>query len=162
MASLPPSRKAYLLSQSRASRLKSTPSNQSPAPPSSRPLSFISLSTGTSAGIARLLPQMTGSSTGSASPSVASRQSAADGWSKRLSIASFGSWTGFTAAPASKAGDEEVITPRAESGVLQRGLGEAPPLERQTTGGLWGWWTGTNYKPEEGSAEAFIEGLRDT
>jgi hypothetical protein len=104
---------------------------------------------------------MTGSSTGSASPSVASRQSAADGWSKRLSIASFGSWTGFTAAPASEAGDEEVITPRAESGVLQRGLGEAPPLERQTTGGLWGWWTGTNYKPEEGSAEAFIEGLLD-
>lgn len=33
-------------------------------------------------------------------------------------------------------------------------------MERQATGGLWGWWTGTN-KPPEGSAEAFIAMLGD-
>jgi diaphanous 1 len=32
------------------------------------------------------------------------------------------------------------------------------PLEKQVTGGLWSWWTGN--RPEEGSAEAYIEGLR--
>lgn len=38
-------------------------------------------------------------------------------------------------------------------------VGSVKPLEKQVTGGLWGWWTGAN-KPEEGSAEAYVEGLR--
>jgi len=33
------------------------------------------------------------------------------------------------------------------------------PLEKQVTGGLWSWWTGAD-KPEEGSVEAYVEGLR--
>jgi diaphanous 1 len=37
--------------------------------------------------------------------------------------------------------------------------GSVKPLEKQVTGGLWSWWTGVN-KPEEGSAEAYIDGLR--
>ena len=36
--------------------------------------------------------------------------------------------------------------------------GNVKPLEKQFTGGLWSWWTGN--RPEEGSAEAYIEGLR--
>jgi len=36
--------------------------------------------------------------------------------------------------------------------------GSLKPLEKQVTGGLWSWWTGN--RPEEGSAEAYIEGLR--
>ena len=36
--------------------------------------------------------------------------------------------------------------------------GSVKPLEKQATGGLWSWWTGN--RPEEGSAEAYIEGLR--
>lgn len=38
-----------------------------------------------------------------------------------------------------------------------KNLGEAMPMEKQVTVGLWGWWTGGAVKPEAGSSAAFIE-----
>jgi hypothetical protein len=55
-------------------------------------------------------------------------------------------------------------TPKAEvaslSGVSEKSSGEAKAIERQYTGGLWGWWTGGG-KPEEGSPGHFVEGLKN-
>ena len=58
----------------------------------------------------------------------------------------------YTASPEVDHGSDRSIDQLSLSGSVK-------PLEKQATGGLWGWWTGAN-KPEEGSAEAYIEGLR--
>jgi hypothetical protein len=125
----------------------------SPTPSSPFAISFTSLSTGTSAGIARLLPQLTGTST-SSTPATASKE----GWGKRISLASLGGWTGS----ASPSIEEDVVTPRAEVASLMsaRSSSEGKRMEKQSTGGLWGWWMGSN-KAEEGSAEAYILVLKD-
>ncbi|KAK4684327.1 hypothetical protein P7C73_g5857, partial [Tremellales sp. Uapishka_1] len=148
MSSLSPSRKSYLLQQNRLSSFPRSP--PTPSVTSPQPQSVISLSTGTSAGLARLLPQLTGGSSSS------SKEREGVGWTKRFSIASLGSWSDV--GDGSSAGGQ---TPRAESSASDKGLGESKSLERQVTGGLWGWWAGTA-KYEEGSAGSFIEALNDS
>lgn len=173
MYSLTPSRKAYLLAQNKASTTISSPSPP-PQPTFPRPASantpYISLSAGTSAiGFGRLLPQITGASSTSASSS-SPRAAKTEGWGKRLSLASLGSWTGVSVStdgglrPDAGEGDDDEdggITPKADMYTLsEKGLGETKVLEEQVTGGLWGWWTGAG-KPEEGSPAAFISKLSD-
>jgi len=167
MKNLSPERKAYLLSQGRTTKTKSntTGSPSSPETSSPKPASFISLSAGTSLGLTRLLPQLTRSS----ADSTRSPNPGRVGWTQRLSIASLGSWTGVMTSPdgdllgVPKDEDGET-TPKAEvaslSGVSEKSSGEAKAIERQYTGGLWGWWTGGG-KPEEGSPGHFVEGLKN-
>lgn len=168
MTSLTPDRKGYLLSQNRKDEASSnsSASASSPETTSPKPASFISLSAGTSLGLTRLLPQLTGGS----ADSTRSPKPGRAGWTHRLSIASIGSWTGVTTSSDSEMlgvpqGEDGEITPKAEiaslSGVSEKRYGEAKAIERQYTGGLWGWWTGGG-KPEEGSPAHFVEGMRDT
>jgi len=169
MTNLSPDRKVYLLSQSRTNSVIKSPTASPPTAEvsSPQPASFISLSAGTSLGLTRLLPQLTGTST----DSTRSPNPAKNGWTQRISIASLGSWTGVTTSTdpdhLSVNRDEEdgEITPRAEvasiSGLSDKSYGDFKPMERQYTGGLWGWWAGTS-KPEDGSPAHFIEGLRDS
>ncbi len=159
MQNLIPSRKLYLLEQNRLTKVAgptaSVPATQS-AP---RAFSFISLSAGTSAGLAQLLPSFTGSTSSTLNQNGAHSQGKAEGWSNRFSIASLGKWSNSLPSTASIAGEEhEVTTSRPESVYSER---SEASLEKQTTGGLWGWWTGST-KPEEGSAEAFIQVMRDS
>lgn len=176
MADLPADRKAYLLAQSKT--LQTTPPKSvagvggvlspdstittPPEPTSPKAASFISLSAGTSLGLTRLLPQLTGTST----DSTRSPNPAKHGWTKRLSLASLGSWTGVSVPSESDllglpAEEEDgQITPRAETASLFER--DYTPMEKQSTGGLWGWWAGSANKPEEGSPGHFVEGLKDS
>jgi diaphanous 1 len=165
MANLSPDRKAYLLSQSRTKSPENPPPTAAITSP--QPATFLSLSAGTSLGLTRLLPQLTGTSNDSTrSPSPAKH-----GWTKRISIASLGSWTGVTVSTdpdhlgVTRDVEDGEITPRGEvasiSGLTDRSYGDVKPMERQYTGGLWGWWTGSS-RPEEGSPAYFLEGLRDS
>jgi diaphanous 1 len=116
------------------------PTNSSPRTPTARP--FISLSTVSGSTVTKLLAQHTGDST-------TSTQSQ-DTWGARFGL---GAWTGGTPGKS----------PQVDQGSLRSvdGIslsGSVKPLEKQVTGGLWSWWTGN--RPGEGSAEAYIEGLR--
>jgi diaphanous 1 len=116
------------------------PANSSPRTPTARP--FISLSTASGSTVTKLLAQHTGDST-------TSTQSQ-DTWGARFGL---GAWTGGTPGKS----------PQVDQGSLRSvdGIslsGSVKPLEKQITGGLWSWWTGN--RPEEGSAEAYIEELR--
>ena len=174
MANLSPERKAYLIAQSRqtpsrpATVRQSTPVETSPSPSdhsSPKPASFISLSAGTSLGLTRLLPQLTGSN-GSTPDTTRSPNPSRQNWTKRLSIASLGSWTGvgtesdLLGIPKDDLQDGE-ITPKAEISSLRESTYGGRSIERQYTGGLWGWWSGAS-KPEEGSPAHFIEALRSS
>ena len=127
-----------------------TPATARPAPASPsfiRPSSFFSLSAGTSAGLSKLLPQITGG--GPSSPASVAERQTHQGWAKRLSISSLGSWTGV---PSKDPGSSNIQ--RADS----IRSGDIQPISRQSTGGLWGWWTGSS-RPEDGSAEAYMVDL---
>ena len=169
MANLSLDRKAYLLAQNRINSISNSPldSPPTPDPKTPQPATFLSLSAGTSLGLTRLLPQLTGSSTDSTrSPSPAKH-----GWTKRISIASLGSWAGVTPSTdpdhlsVTREEEDGEITPKAEvisvSGLSDKNYGDVKPMERQYTGGLWGWWTGSS-KPEEGSPAHFADGLRES
>ncbi|WVW81462.1 hypothetical protein I302_103456 [Kwoniella bestiolae CBS 10118] len=170
MTSLSPSRKTYLLAQHRQST-PATPSSPPPIQAISPPrlTTFISLSTGTSAGISRLLPQLTGPpASGTGSTPTTPNRGKEGGW-KRFALAGLGVWNS-EAAPQIDAhldlltpgGEEEVTTPRAEPSAAEKALGEVGdlrPLEKQTTGGLWAWWTGSS-RAENGSPAGYIESLR--
>lgn len=85
-------------------------------------------------------------------------------------MASLGSWTGVSTSTdpdhlgVAKEEEDGETTPRAEvastPGMSVKSYADIKPMERQYTGGLWGWWTGSN-KAEEGSPAHFVEGLRD-
>jgi diaphanous 1 len=116
------------------------PANSSPRTPIARP--FISLSTASGSTLTKLLAQSTGDST----TSTASQ----DTWGARFGL---GLWAGGT----------PIKSPQVDQGSIKSVdgaslSGSVKPLEKQVTGGLWSWWTGS--KPEEGSAEAYVEGLR--
>ncbi|OCF44305.1 hypothetical protein I317_01923, partial [Kwoniella heveanensis CBS 569] len=142
----------------------SSPPSASISPP--RPTTFISLSTGTSAGISRLLPQLTGSTSGTGSTPTTPRN-AQGGW-KRFSLAGLAGWvdtppkpdSAHLSAPADVK-DDDATTPKAEYSAAEKALTEIKPLEKQVTGGLWSWWTGST-KPEAGSPASFIEAIRDS
>lgn len=123
-------------------------------PPSPTPHNFISLSTGTGSTITRLLSQDTGGSTASTPVQ--------EGWTKRFSLPNFGGWIGSPAStmPRSMERPEDA----SDSGSIRSSTQESVhsnlrPLESHTTGGLWGWWTGS--RPAEGSAEAYVMGLNE-
>ena len=127
----------------------------SPTPPSPSPHAFVSLSAGTGVNLTRLLPQSTGGSV-SSTPGD-------EGWSKRFTLPSFGGWMGSPASTLSRIAGE---MPPADTGSMKSSAqvsmaSSIRPLEKQTTGGLWGWWAGV-HQPEEGSAEAFVQGLVET
>jgi len=116
------------------------PTNSSPRTPTARP--FISLSTASGSSFTKLLAQTTGDSTTS-TPSQ-------DTWGARFGL---GAWAGGTPTKSHQLDQGSL---RSVDGVSLGG--SVKPLEKQVTGGLWSWWTGN--RPEEGSAEAYIEGLR--
>lgn len=119
-------------------------------PPSPSPHAFISLSTGSGASMTKLLAQNASGST----PTVA------ESWSKRFSLPGFGSLIGSptpSPAPSVVLGDGSEVG-SIRSSVQRPASGSIRPLEKQATGGLWGWWTGSS-RAEEGSAEAYIQGL---
>jgi diaphanous 1 len=120
-------------------------SPSSPRTPTAKP--FISLSTASGSSFTKLLAQNTGDSSSS---------QAQDTWSSRL-----GAWVGGSSPiPTKYPPSPDVKQEGSIRSVDQVSLsGSLKPLEKQVTGGLWGWWTGAN-RPEEGSAEAYIEGLR--
>jgi diaphanous 1 len=120
-------------------------SPSSPRTPTAKP--FISLSTASGSSFTKLLAQQTGDSPSS---------QAQDTWSSRL-----GAWVGGSSpTPTKYSPSPEVKQEGSIRSIDQVSLnGSLKPLEKQVTGGLWGWWTGVN-KPEEGSAEAYIDGLR--
>ena len=123
-------------------------SPSSPRTPTAKP--FISLSTASGSSFTRLLAQNTGDSV---------QSQATDTWSSRLGLG-LGAWVGGSPTPTKYSPSPEVMQEGSVRSVDQASLsGSLKPLEKQVTGGLWGWWTGAN-KPEEGSAEAYIEGLR--
>lgn len=133
----------------------------SPRTPIAKP--FISLSTATGSSITRLLSQNTGGSTSSSSTPAAS----VDTWGSRFALPSLGlgTWAGSPVVTPNKGelgthetGSLRSIAMSSEGGSMSMN-GSTKPLEKQMTGGLWSWWTGAN-KPEEGSAEAYVEGLR--
>ncbi|WVQ93958.1 hypothetical protein IAU59_001036 [Kwoniella sp. CBS 9459] len=147
-------------------QIPSSPPATSISPP--RPTTFISLSTGTSAGISRLLPQLTGSpsTTGTGSTPTTPRNTQG-GW-KRFSLAGLAGWADTPTKPDSEQVSEGVVakegdatTPKADYSAAEKALTEIKPLEKQVTGGLWSWWTG-NSKPEAGSPAAFIEAMRNS
>lgn len=113
----------------------------SPRTPTARP--FISLSTASGSSFTRLLAQ----STGESETSTLSQ----DTWGSRFGL---GAWVGGTPTKSPQIDQGSI---RSVDGASLSG--SVKPLEKQVTGGLWGWWTGVN-KAEEGSAEAYIEGLR--
>jgi len=116
------------------------PTNSSPRSPTARP--FISLSTASGSSFTKLLAQTTGDSTTS-TPSQ-------DTWGARFGL---GAWAGGTPTRSPQVDQGSI---RSVDGISLSG--SVKPLEKQVTGGLWSWWTGN--RPEEGSAEAYIEGLR--
>ena len=116
------------------------PTGSSPRSPTARP--FISLSTSFGSSFTKLLAQTTGESTIS-TPSQ-------DTWGARFGL---GAWAGGTPTRSPQVDQGSI---RSVDGVSLSG--SVKPLEKQVTGGLWSWWTGNG--PEEGSAEAYIEGLR--
>ncbi|KAL7410280.1 hypothetical protein BDY24DRAFT_186432 [Mrakia frigida] len=129
MTSLTPSRKAYLLAQSRAKTSSTT--NNVPS----------SISRATNPSKARTTshnPPPTSFRGPSATPQVLEQQrtgasepaSVGASWSKRFSVASLGSWGEVVPATTS--------SPEAETGV-----GVAGAVVKQNTGGGWGgWWGG--------------------
>jgi hypothetical protein len=132
----------------------------SPRTPIAKP--FISLSTATGSSITRLLSQNTGGSTSSSSTPAAS----VDTWGSRFALPSLGlgTWAGSPVITPNKGqlgghetGSLRSIAMSSEGGSMSMN-GSTKPLKKQMTGGLWSWWTGAN-KPEEGSAEAYVEGL---
>lgn len=130
----------------------SSPPSAHPSTPT--PQGFFSLSTGTGSSITKPLSQETGDSTTS-SP-------AQDGWTKRFSLPGFGGWIGSPASTISRSmqhpsSDNVGYNGSIRSSVYDSVRSSVAPLEKQTTGGLWGWWTGS--RPEEGSAEAYVAGL---
>ncbi|WWC57807.1 uncharacterized protein I303_100342 [Kwoniella dejecticola CBS 10117] len=158
--------------------LPNTSSIPSPIVPSSPPIqaisppratTFISLSTGTSAGISRLLPQLTGppSASGVGSTPTTPNRGKEGGW-KRFSLAGLGVWSGGDTPNRGgnlsppRAEDEGDTTPKGEPSAAEKALGvvgDIKPLEKQSTGGLWSWWTGSN-KAEDGSPAGYIEALK--
>jgi hypothetical protein len=72
-----------------------------------------------------------------------------------------GSWIGDTGGTDNPS-EEDPATCRVEVGEQDEGLEKVTPMEKQATGSLSGWWTGAYTKPEEGSAEAFLESLKVT
>lgn len=117
-----------------------SPTSSTPRTSTARP--FISLSTASGSSFTKLLAQTTGESTTS-TPSQ-------DTWGARFGL---GAWAGGT----------PIRSPQVDQGSIRSvdGIslsGSVKPLEKQVTGGLWSWWIGS--RPEEGSAKAYIEGLR--
>ncbi|KAK6904947.1 hypothetical protein I203_105766 [Kwoniella mangroviensis CBS 8507] len=170
MSSLSPSRKAYLLARHRQGTPaipSSPPPVQAISPP--RATTFISLSTGTSAGISRLLPQLTGSSSGGTGSTPTTPNRGKEGGWKRFSLVELGVWNSENGSQSDDhlstplaAGEEDVTTPRAEPSAAEKALGEVSeirPMEKQVTGGLWSWWTGAN-KAEEGTPAGYVETLK--
>ena len=128
----------------------------SPTPPSPSAHAFVSLSAGSGISLTKLLPQTTGGSV-SSTPG-------GEGWSKRFALPSFGGWMGSPASTMSRSVADNMLPP--ESGSVRSSAqvsmaSSTRTLEKQTTGGLWGWWSG-GHQPEEGSAEAFVKGLLET
>ncbi|WWD06090.1 hypothetical protein V865_004175 [Kwoniella europaea PYCC6329] len=170
MSSLSPSRKAYLLAQHHQGTPaipSSPPPVQAISPP--RPTTFISLSTGTSAGISCLLPQLTGSPSGGTGSTPTTPNRGKEGGWKRFSLAGLGVWHSDNGSQSDNhlstplaAGEEDVTTPRAEPSAAEKALGEVSeirPMEKQVTGGVWAWWTGSN-KADEGTPAGYIEALK--
>lgn len=125
----------------------------SPTPPSPSPHAFVSLSAGSGISLTKLLPQTTGGSV-SSTPG-------GEGWSKRFALPSFGGWIGSPASTMSRSIADTMGPPDSGSVRSSAQVSMASsnrPLEKQTTGGLWGWWAGS-HQPEEGSAGAFVQGL---
>jgi hypothetical protein len=162
LANLSPRQKANLMRNRQVSVAPTIPDATASPIPASPPTasSFISLSAGTSLGLTRLLPQITGTSTqsnASGSPSTASR-----GWGKRLSLASLGSWSAVSTPDMNPGSpntqeDDGAVTPRADTVSLSGvSASESRPVEKQYTGGLWGWWSGSA-KPQEGTAAHFVD-----
>jgi hypothetical protein len=129
----------------RAEPLQSPPMVTSPI--------FTSLSA--SAGLARLIPQMTGTSVASSS-ATASKHTG--GWGKKLSIASLGSWV-VGGGSQETAVDQPSYTVRSPTRSVSS-LSEVSevPLEKQVTGGLWGWWAGE--AGDDGSPQALLKPIR--
>ena len=117
-----------------------SPTSSTPRTSTARP--FISLSTASGSSFTKLLAQTTGDSTTS-TPSQ-------DTWGARFGL---GAWAGGTPTRSPQVDQGSI---RSVDGISLSG--SVKPLEKQVTGGLWSWWTGN--RPEEGSAEAYIEGLR--
>jgi len=117
-----------------------SPTSSTPRTSTARP--FISLSTASGSSFTKLLAQTTGESTTS-TPSQ-------DTWGARFGL---GAWAGGSPTRSPQVDQGSI---RSVDGVSLSG--SVKPLEKQITGGLWSWWTGN--RPEEGSAEAYIEGLR--
>lgn len=64
--------------------------------------------------------------------------------------------------PSADEEEDGQLTPRAEAASLsEQSDKDIHIIEKQTTGGLWGWWTGTANKPEEGSPAHYVQGLKD-
>ncbi|WWC85530.1 uncharacterized protein L201_000394 [Kwoniella dendrophila CBS 6074] len=145
--------------------MPSSPPIQAISPP--RSTTFISLSTGTSAGISRLLPHLTDpSALGVGSTPTTPNRGKEGGW-KRFSLSGLGVWGGETPLKGPPTlevplNQEDVVTPKAEFCVAEKALGEigeVKPLEKQTTGGLWAWWTG-NANTSNGSPAGHVEALK--
>ncbi|WVQ76867.1 hypothetical protein IAR50_006541 [Cryptococcus sp. DSM 104548] len=154
MNAITPSRKALILSQNRRSSVSPA---TNPTTPSS-PATFFSLSAGTNIGLTRLLPQYTGPSFSSHEPvQKEEAESSEGGWAKRFSLTSFKDWSAPSASTTDRADIPQLI-PAAAPETAGESSVPAKAMEKQGTGGLWAWWTGTS-KPEDGSPAAFAEVL---
>lgn len=140
MNALDAHRKRYLLEQSKAT-------GTSKPNPSVEQRSFVSLSSASGTGMAKMMPQLTGPSTKPPPP--------ASSWTKRLSIASLTAWT-------SSPPDQDASSTPDIDGDKTPTVEKPQPLEAQTTGGLWGWWSGATDKANEGAADitAFVSQIR--
>jgi hypothetical protein len=145
-------RKAVLLEQSRSQPAGEANVYQPYDTASPRLSPITSPFSSISKGLTRAVTQLTGNTTSSTA--------IAEGWSQKLSISSLGGWSSVLSPtpgsvdPGSAHAEVASLLSDRSSSNEERGV------EKQSTGGLWGWWTGTN-KPEEGSAEAYIQAIRD-
>jgi hypothetical protein len=140
--------KRHIIDQSRPTP---SPNVSSSRTSSLRP--FISLSTATGSSFTRLLSQNTGAS--------ASSTPSSDTWGSRFALPSLGlgTWGSPVVTPVRDSERVESDFASLRSGQTSLAGSMSRPLEKQVTGGLWSWWTGAD-KPEEGSVEAYVEGLR--
>jgi hypothetical protein len=141
MNALDAHRKRYLLEQSKTASSTKSKSSQDPR-------AFVSLSSASGSSMTKMMPQLTGASTKSPPPASVSS------WTKRLSIASLAAWT-------STSSDQLGTEVPGIDGDKTPTMEKPQPLEAQTTGGLWGWWSGATEKGEgENDIAGFIYQIR--